>query len=248
MRVSEYAILGAQAPHYGPATPAPRISDGHPMWWFPTCGSLAVSGLELWLHASHAGQATLLFGGIAGLSGAVAILSARSGTGEALGGLVMTATAGLAAFGCSTGGSMTAATAVCGALGGIGWLIPEWLRLHREKRQAIAEIEQKRMKAQYEWEARQQALYGKALEVEAVAYGVRRPDRELERIEGEIRALTSRLDGIPFGQKARPELTAVAVDAELVDNGPKALPMLTHGSMDDLDIPDWLKAVKEATR
>jgi hypothetical protein len=248
MRVSDYAILGAQAPYYGPATPAPRISDGHPMWWFPTCGSLAVSGLELWLHASHAGQGTLLFSGIAGLSGAVSLLAARSGTGEALGGLVMTGAAGLAAFGCSTGGSMTAATAVCGALSGIGWLIPEWLRLHREKRQAIAEIEQRRMREQYAWEARQQALYGKALEVEAVAYGVRHPDRELERIEGEIRALTSRLDGIPFGQKARPELAAVAVDAELVDNRPKALSSSAHGSMDDLDVPDWLKAVKEATR
>jgi hypothetical protein len=221
------------------------------MWWFPTCGSLSVSGLELWLHASHAGQATLLFGGIAGLSGAVALLSARSGTGEALGALVITAASGLAAFGCSTGGSMTAATAVCGALGGIGWLIPEWLRLHREKRQALAEIEQKRMQAQYEWESRQQALYGKALEVEAVAYGVRRPDHVLDGIEAGIRALTRRLDDIPLsGQAARPELAAVAVDAELVDNGPRpmALTASAYDSANDLDVPDWLKATKEARR
>jgi len=219
--MSEYAIssLGTyQAPVYGPSTAPPatafgRLNDSNPVWWFPPLGSFSCSGLEWWLHATHPLGGTIAFGLLAAISTGIGGMSARNSAagGETAGGsLIMAGVSVLMAFGCQMGGSMAAPVAVVGTVAGLGSLIPEWLSLHREKKRHHQQIDQQRMHRQYDWEAGQQRLTEKALEVEAIAYGVRRPDVELERIEAGIRALTSRLDGIPLsGQTARPELTVV---------------------------------------
>lgn len=226
MRTSEYAIRGAQAPFYGPDTSAPtgtfgKLNDSNPGWWYPPLGSFSCSALEWWLHATHPLGGTITLGLVSAMSIGIGGASARNnaGGGEVAGGsLILAGISALMAAGCQMGGSMTAPLAVLGTVGGLGSLLPGWLAQHREKKAHHQRVDEQRMNRQYDWEEGQQRLEEKALEIEAMAYGVRRPDWELERIEAGIRDLTRRLDGIPLsGQDARPELTAVAVDAEVVE-------------------------------
>lgn len=217
-RLSEDAIriLASQtAPSYGPSTPVPatalgRVADEHPVGWLPPVGGLSVSALELLLHASHPLLGTVVLGCASAASLGIAGTSARyTGGPEVFGGLLLSIAAGLGAAGCAVGGSMVAPTTVFGALGGFIALTPEWLRQSREKKQHYRAIETRRMTEQYAWAGRQQALEGKALEIEAVVYGARNTDYELRRIEDEVRALTSRLDGIPLATgTSRTELPA----------------------------------------